>query len=162
MNDDIKKLQQERISIYQDLYRSKVPQRVPLNVSVTYEFVSQFAGLDMREAKWDSRVILEGMDKLAQTLYTDVCPVSSTARYPSFYEILESQSFVMGSNGFMQHPEVVGMLAEDYDYLIEKPFDCLVERVLPRQYKALNIDKPLEMAFSLAKSIVAHNNEMAQ
>ncbi|NLL53500.1 MAG: uroporphyrinogen decarboxylase [Peptococcaceae bacterium] len=159
---DTKIIQQERISLYEDLFRSKVPKRVPLNVSVTYDYVSQFAGVDMGTAKWDSRLLFDGIDKLAQTLYSDICPVTSTARYPSFYEILESQAFVMGSNGFIQHPEVVGMLAEEYDYLIEKPFDCLVEKVLPRQYKALTFDDPLKMAFSLTKSIVAHNNEMAQ
>ena len=50
---------------------------------------------------------------------------------PAHYKNSGSRSFVMGANGFMQHPEVEGMSAEDYDYLISNPYDCLLERVIP-------------------------------
>jgi len=58
---DTKKIQQERISLYEDLFRSKVPKRVPLNVSVTYDYVSQFAGVDMGTAKWNSKLLQDGI-----------------------------------------------------------------------------------------------------
>jgi hypothetical protein len=54
------------------------------------------------------------------------------------------------------------MLPEDYDYLIEKPYDCLLERVIPRQYKAFNLNDPVNTAISFAKSILAYNNDFMQ
>ena len=44
---DVKKLQQERISIYQDVYDNKIPKRVPVGVSLPFEFVAQYGGLDL-------------------------------------------------------------------------------------------------------------------
>ncbi|MFZ7120520.1 MAG: hypothetical protein ACOWWH_06185 [Eubacteriaceae bacterium] len=67
------------------------------------------------------------------------------------YTPLKSQSFVMGSNGTMQHPEVTGMLVEEYDYLIESPYDCLLEKVIPRQNKALDFSDPVNAMISFAK-----------
>lgn len=155
-------LQQERIKIYQDVYDNKIPKRVPVNISFPFEFTAQFGGLNLFEAQWNPSKIEEAADKLCQTVYSDTCPFSGSFRYPSFYEILKSQSFRMASNGFIQHPEVVGMLPEDYDYLIEKPYDCLLERVIPRQYKAFNLDDPINCAINLAKSILAYNTDMQE
>lgn len=155
-------LQQERIKIYQDVYDNKIPKRVPVNINFPFEFTAQFGGLNLFEAQWNPSKIEEAADKLCQTVYSDTCPFSGSFRYPSFYEILKSQSFRMASNGFIQHPEVVGMLPEDYDYLIEKPYDCLLERVIPRQYKAFNPDDPINCAINLAKSILAYNTDMQE
>ncbi|MDI9462375.1 MAG: hypothetical protein QM368_02020 [Bacillota bacterium] len=55
----------------------------------------------------------------------------------------------------MQHPEVEGMPAEDYDYLISNPYDCLLERVIPRLYTNLDLSDPVNMAKTLAKSCLA-------
>lgn len=38
----------------------------------------------------------------------------------------------------MQHPEVCCMKTEEYDELIADPFKCIVDRILPRVYKALD------------------------
>lgn len=154
-----KTLQQERIEIYHDLLDNKIPKRVPVEIRFSIECVAEFGGIEMIEAQWNPSLLEDSADNLCTTIYSDICPFSGSIRYPSFYQILASQSFVMGSNGFLQHPEVVGMLAEDYDYLIEKPLDCLLERVLPRQYKSLDLGNPVSMALSLAKSLMASNND---
>jgi len=159
---DLKELQAERTAIFRDVYSNKIPKRVPVNLSLTLEFTAGFGNLNMAEAQWNLSLLEEPADKLCQTFYSDSCPFGGSMRYPSYYQTLKSQSFVMGSNGFIQHPEVVGMEPEDYDYLIEKPFDCLMERVLPRQYKGLSLDDPVSMALNLAKAIVCYNNDVAQ
>src|SRR5690606_1181706 len=44
------------------------------------------------------------------------------------------------------------------------PYDCLLERVIPRQYKALNLDDPVSMALALTKSYMGYygdNQELA-
>ena len=38
----------------------------------------------------------------------------------------------------MQHPNHVGFFPEDYDYFIEDPYACIIERVLPRNFRGLD------------------------
>lgn len=159
---DIKQLQEERTSIFHDVYDSKVPKRVPVSLSISLEATALFGGLDLEAAQWKPSSVAEAADKVCQTLYSDICPTTGSLRFPSFYEVLQSQSFVMGSNGFIQHPEVVGMEPEDYDYLIEKPYDCLLERVIPRQHKGLNLNNPVQMAINFAKSFTAYHGDTAE
>lgn len=159
---DIKALQQERTSIYKDVFfNNRIPQRVPISLSLTFEAAAQFGGLNLVEAQWNPALIEEAADKLCQTLYSDTCPFGGSIRYPSMYQALDSASFIMASNGFIQHPEVVGMLPEDYDYLIEKPYDCLLERILPRLYRDLSFADPFNMAISFAKSLLGNRNDFA-
>ncbi|MEY7999108.1 uroporphyrinogen decarboxylase family protein [Clostridium sp. Mt-5] len=159
--EDVRKIQEERTSLFHDVYDDKIPKRVPVNISLPFEPTAQLGKIDLVEAQWKPTIVEETIDKLCQTLYSDVCPCGGSLRYPSFYQALESQSFVMGSNGFIQHPEVTGMLPEDYDYLIEKPYDCLIERVIPRQYKALQAE-PMNMAISFAKSLMGYNGDFME
>jgi len=160
---DVKALQQERISIFHDVYDNKIPKRVPVSINLPFEIIAQYGGLDLSEAQWNPSLIEEAADKICQAVYSDTCVFSGSFRFPSFYQLLKSQSFQMASNGFIQHPEVVGMLPEDYDYLIENPYDCLLERVIPRQYKAFNPNgDPINTVISFTKSILAFNNDMQQ
>lgn len=160
---DADTLRQERTKMYEDLFiNNKIPTRVPVNITLPFEPIVQYGGLDMRTAQWNPALAEDAADKICQAVFSDSCPFSGSLRFPSYYQALESQSFVMSSNGFIQHPEVVGLLPEEYDYLIEKPFDCLLERVLPRQYKALKIDEPFAMAINFAKSLLCYQNDMAQ
>ena len=157
-----KDLQQERIDIFHDVYDSRIPKRVPVNISLLFEVIAQFGNLNLSNAQWNPELIYEAADAMCQTVYSDVCPFMGSFRYPSYYQILKSQSFVMASNGFIQHPEVMGLQLEDYDYLIEKPYECIVERVLPRLYNAIDWDEPINTAFTLLKAFYAYNNEFAQ
>ncbi|HHX74449.1 MAG TPA: uroporphyrinogen decarboxylase, partial [Firmicutes bacterium] len=108
MTTDVKALQQERIQIYQDLMDNKIPKRVPVTASLSLQPLAQWAGIDLHAAHWQPSLIAEAADKLCQVLYSDTLPAGGSLRYPSFYEVLESQSFVMSSSGFIQHPETVG------------------------------------------------------
>jgi hypothetical protein len=162
MTVDTKKLQQERTSIFQDLMDNKIPKRVPVGATMPLQPLAEWAGIDLAEAHWKPSLIREAAEKMCELLYSDTLPVGGSLRYPSFYQILESQSFVMSSSGYIQHPEVMGMSEEDYDYLIEKPYDCLLERVIPRQYKALDPSDPVKMALSLTKSILAYEGDNAE
>ncbi|KXG74979.1 hypothetical protein AN618_21040 [Fervidicola ferrireducens] len=157
--EDAKVLQQERISIYHDIYDDRVPKRVPVNINLPFEVIAQFGGLDLRQAHWNPAMLEEAVDRICELVYSDVCVFMGSFRYPSFYHILKSQSFKMASNGYIQHPEVSGMYPEDYDYLIKNPYDCLVERVIPRLYKAFNPDDPIGFALNFAKSLLAYKED---
>ena len=158
---DIKALQEERKENIFNIYHSRIPRRVPVNVSVGFEAVAQFGGVDIVKAQWNPALVADAADKLCQVLYSDTCPASGSIRFPSYYTILQSQSYKMGANGFIQHPDVTGMLPEDYDYLIENPYECLLERVIPRHHKALNLNNPVQMAIQLTKAILNFNAESA-
>lgn len=155
-------LRAERTKLFDDVVSNKVPARVPINIGLSYEVIAEFGGVDVHAAQWNQDLVAEAADKVCETVFSDVCLYAGSLRFPSFYQILKSQSFQMSSSGFMQHPEVVGMEPEDYDYLISNPYDCLVERVLPRQFKALGLEDPMAQAIALTKSMLAFNAEGAQ
>ncbi|NLZ39294.1 MAG: uroporphyrinogen decarboxylase [Firmicutes bacterium] len=160
--DDVKARQQERIENYKALLSGKMPHRVPVNISLDLHCIADFGGIDRKEALWKPYILKDAAEKMCQTLYSDNCPYGGSIRFPSFYDILRSQNYQMGQNGFIQHPEVVGMLPEDYDYLIENPYECLMERVVPRQHKALNLDDPVLSAITIYKAFRARNKAFAE
>ncbi|MCR3923431.1 MAG: uroporphyrinogen decarboxylase [Firmicutes bacterium] len=158
---DAKTMKQERISNYHDVADNKIPKRVPVGITIGFEATVQYFGYQLQNLYWNPGVTEEEKaDQLCQSVYSDVLPFSTTSmRFPTLYQYLESQSFVMSSRGFMQHPEVVGMLPEDYDYLIEKPLDCLLERVIPRHYKSFNVNDPISMTLNFTKGILGFLND---
>lgn len=157
---DIKALQQERTSLYEDIYSSKIPKRVPIHVSLSFEATAQIGELDLNQTQWNPARIEEAANMVCDRLYSDICPTGTSIRFPTFYNILQSQSFVIGSNGFMQHPEVMGMEADEYDHLIESPLDCMLEKIIPRQYKSLDMNSTPNYALNFAKSVLAQQDDM--
>lgn len=156
---DLKALQQERTQLFSDVLEGRIPKRVPIYAFIQQEFAMQYAGRDLAEAQWDSNAFEEVVDKICQEFVTDNVPVHAV-RYPSIYKILGSKNWVMGSNGFIQHPEIEGLAIEEYDDFIASPFDCIVEKVLPRLYGELDTDSATK-AFTLAKAFKCYNDEYA-
>jgi hypothetical protein len=65
----------------------------------------------------------------------------------------------MSSGGFLQHPEVEGMAIEEYDDFIANPYNCILEKILPRLY--VNLDKDATTkAMTLAKAFKAFFDEV--
>ncbi|MDT3701069.1 MAG: uroporphyrinogen decarboxylase family protein [Thermincola sp.] len=151
-------LAQERTQLFRDLFESKIPKRVPVTSFIAHEFAIQYAGQDLTEAQWDIDGLEPIFNKTCQDFYSDLLPVSAF-RLPSFYKILGSKNFVMGSNGFLQHPEVEGLAIEDYDAFIASPFDCIVEKVLPKLYANLDTDSASK-AMVMAKAFKAFSDDM--
>ncbi|MDR3602132.1 MAG: uroporphyrinogen decarboxylase family protein [Desulfosporosinus sp.] len=149
----------ERNQMFRDLFSGKTPQRVPISNPATQDFAIQYAGLDLAECQWDLTKLEQVYNKFCQDFFTDTYPGGSI-RIPSHYQILGSTCIVMSSSGFMQHPEVVGLLAEEYDQFIASPYDCLVETILPRLYTELN-GSPAKVAMALAKAMRAKSDDLA-
>ena len=150
-------LAQERTQLFTDVLSGKVPKRVPIYALIENGFAIQYARRDLAEAQWDSNSFEETADKVCQDFITDNVPILQV-RYPSIYKILGAKNWVMGSNGFIQHPEVEGLAVEDYDDFIASPYDCIVEKVLPRLYGNLDTDSTSK-AFTLAKAFKAFMDE---
>lgn len=155
---DVRVLAEERNRIFTDVYDGKIPKRVPLNVRLTLEFAIQYAGKDLTKSQWDTpNALLEVFEKVCQNFVTDVNPVVNK-RFPSVYKLLGAKNWVMGSNGFIQHPEVEGLTQEEYDEFIASPYDCIMEKVLPRLYSELNSSSATK-AVVLAKAFKAYFDE---
>jgi hypothetical protein len=156
---NIKELQQERTDIFHDVFDGKIPKRVPIEVFFGLEVIAQRSNLNLIDVQWNPSLLEEAVDQMCQDFFSDICPYKGALRWPAFYQILKSQSFVMGSTGYFQHPEVSGMAPEDYDEFINNPFDCMMERILPRLYKGFDFSDPLRTAMNLAKGILAFSDD---
>ncbi len=147
----------ERTQLFTDLIDGKIPKRVPIMSMFTHEFAIQYAGMDLKKVQWDTTDLEACFEKVCEDFYSDLLPVSAF-RMPSFYKILGSRNFVMGSNGFLQHPEVEGLKVEEYDDFIASPYNCIVEKVLPNLYSELNAD-PVTRSIVMAKAFKAYTDE---
>ena len=163
MNNTTKALQAERKQLYSDIYNNKIPKRVPVNLSITNHMVASFGGLSPIEAQFNYKLLEKPAREICSRVKCDKSPITpvnlAMSRPPLIYQILGSKSFVMGKTGQVQHPEVCGMEAEDYAYLIEDPVACLLERVMPRQYSELDPKDPFRMlsAFLNGKAALAQD-----
>lgn len=153
-------LAQERTQLFEDLFDNKIPKRIPISHNLPIEFCIQYAGKDLWEAQWDNSMLEEIFDKVCQDFISDTLPVLAF-RFPAFYKLLGARNFVMGSSGFLQHPDVEGLLLEEYDEFIASPLDCIVEKVLPRLYTELDKD-PFTKAMNLTKAFTAFNDDMGR
>lgn len=156
---DMTVLANERLQIYKDIYRGNVPARVPVANPLALDAMVEYAGGNVAEIYWDMTKAEAVFDRVCQDFTADQAP-GGTRRYPSFYQVLGSRPFVMSSTGYMQHPNVEGMEVEDYEYLTSSPYDCIIERILPRLYTELDAT-PEKKAFALAKGFSSWSGEMA-
>lgn len=150
---DMVALSQERRQIFTDIFEGRIPKRVPIFLIFPVEFAIQYSGRNLFDSQWDMSGLEEIYDKICQDFHSDVVPVHP-ARPAPLYHILGAKNWVMGSNGFLQHPEVEGLRVEEYDAFIEAPIDCLIEKVLPRLYTNLDTD-PENKALVWAKAFKA-------
>ena len=155
---DVHALANERQQIFFNLLKGKIPTRVPISNVLALDAAIEFAGFDVAEVYWDMTKAEAVLDKVASTFFSDMSP-GGTRRYPSFYQILGSKPFVMSSSGHMQHPNVEGMLVDDYDDLIAAPYDTIIDKILPRLYTELDTDSS-HKAMTLAKAMRAQGDEM--
>ncbi|WKY48146.1 uroporphyrinogen decarboxylase family protein [Eubacteriaceae bacterium ES3] len=162
---DVLALQQERGQLYSDFYSNIIPQRMPVGISFGQHIVAEYGEQNLFDFQFDYSLMADPARKLCEKVYSDSCPIAPAnfllSRTPSMYQLFGSQSFVMGNGGFVQHPEVVGMQDNEYDLLIEKGFDFLVETVIPRQHKNLDPANPILMATSIQMGKMAMQNDEA-
>lgn len=127
----------EKNKIFMDTLEHKIPTRVPISPLYQIELVLQYAGFDLRYEQFSLDKWIEALDIFSRDF--DVDTMGQVAmRFPAVYKMLGSKNYVIGGNGFLQHPNVVGMEVNDYDSLIENPYDTIVETVIPKIHTNLN------------------------
>jgi hypothetical protein len=141
---NVEELKKERTLLFSDLYAGKTPKRVPVSNPMQLEACATYCGTSIAETNWDHAKIEEVLDKVGADFPSDT-GAAPGRRYPFYYQLLGAKPFVMSSSGHMQHPNVHGMEPEDYDLLIKSPYDCIMERILPRLYRELDTTPELKM-----------------
>lgn len=154
---------QEKSQNYSDFFQNKLPKRLPVEASFPNSMIAQHGGLDPISYQYNYSMLAQPAQELCSKIYSDACPVMPPnivgTRTPSIYQLLNSQNFVMGASGQVQHPEVVGMFPEEYPQLIERGFDFLVETVVPRQHKNLDPGNAIKSrtAFEMGKTALMND-----
>ncbi|MDO4287792.1 MAG: hypothetical protein Q4C55_01265 [Eubacterium sp.] len=162
---DISVLQNERNTIFKDFYNNTIPKRMPVIASLPLRALSEYSGENLVDTQFKFDVLKTSAEEICQKLYSDKCPIKGpggTTRSPSKYQLLKSQSFTMGNNGYMQHPEVSAMEADEYKELATDPFAFLLEKVIPRQYKGLDASSPWDFLLNYLRADLSTAHENAE
>ncbi|CAK7036178.1 MAG: hypothetical protein EUB_02560 [Eubacterium sp.] len=136
VNKNVDQLYEEREKRYIQAVDLEQPDRVPHETRFGEYWAIDYAGYPIKGSAVDPKIMGEAMEKIAQDFATDTCP-SLFSRNPLFYKSLKSINFTESKTGIMQHPEVSCMDRSEYDDFIKNPFGFIVDKVLPRVYKAL-------------------------
>lgn len=157
MTNDITALRNERNELFSDFYNNIIPERMPVTFTLPNHLIAQYKNIDPFEFQYDFTILRDSAIELCEKIYSDsspVNPVGLVTRPPAFYQILGSNTFLMGQNGYVQHPETEGMYANEYDSLIKDPLAFMAQTVIPRHYKNLDTNDVLTMlkAYECAKA----------
>lgn len=126
----------EKNNLFEDVYDMKVPKRIPSLLNLDNAFCLEYAGMDLKTEQFSIERNIEAMDKASADFDSDTV-AGLMFRMPSLYKLLGAKNFVMGGDGFLQHPNVKGLEAEDYDAFIADPFKTLWDKVFPRLYNEI-------------------------
>lgn len=151
---DAKRILVERLTRIEKAINLEKPDRIPIFALNGPEVAIDYCGRSLKSATWNLELIRECLPVYYDDMKVDAA-AATFLRCPGMYTTIGSQNFVPNKDGFMQHPEVCGMLATEYEELIKDPFKTLVDKVLPRQYKAF--DQPGALGgLNLAKGALSY------
>ncbi len=149
---------EERLEIRSDLLSGKIPKRIPIYATFSFEAACGLAGVDLMRAHYDMSLVEKAYTSICDTFFVDAFP-SRNLRFPSSYQLLGAKNWTLGSNGVVQHPEIESMRADEYDQLIEDPYGFLMTTLLPRVCTALDTD-PINKSVILSKAYATYNKSV--
>lgn len=120
-----------RNKLITDILDGVIPDRVPIAQNWSVETVIEAAGFDLGSTQYDTKKIVEAIDHFLPMTENDINGVS-VVRFPAVYDMLGSRNYRMSTEGFLQHPNVVGMEIEDYDAFIADPMRTIEDVIIPR------------------------------
>ena len=141
---EISKESQAKNQNFIDVYEGNIPKRIPISIEVDGAASIEYAGMNLITDQYSADKMIEAMEFTNELFDTDLV-VGFSSRLPSFYKMLGAKNYVMGGDGFMQHPDVHGIEPEDYDELISDPIKVCWEKVLPKFYDELAKPAPENM-----------------
>ena len=161
MSEETQKLKEERSQLYNDFYNNIIPKRMPVNGNLPVGFLAAYAKKDLREVQYNFSLLKDACNELADITYSDSCPMMGGADSAMYNQSLGSTVYMMGADGFLQHPNAVGMHDDDYDAFIADPLATMVDTIAPRLYKNLNPANHYAMMQALYVAKKAEQKDMA-
>lgn len=131
-------LRKERTENNLAVLNNKIPSRVPISVNMGLNVISEYAGVDPRQAHWNPELLEKASEKLCKMIPSDISILGMPILSPSKYQALASKSIVLSESGFLQHPNTHMMEPEEYDEFIKDPYAFVVETAAPRTNKNLD------------------------
>lgn len=139
-----------RNEIFIDVYNGKIPQRIPEKVNVLGPAALEYCGFDLRYSQYGISDYLKALDTINGSFDTDTV-IGTWPGSPWLNKVIGSKTRVMGSDGFIQHPDVPAMYENEYDELIADPIKFIWEKAIPRVYTEFDRPYPYN-AFALLKA----------
>jgi len=153
-------LYNQRLERFKRAVLLEEPDTIPLINPFTPDFALDYAGYPLTTGMWDVDKVIDSLKCVFDDFDYDVYN-KFLWRAPQFYATLGAKTFVQSETGFMQHPEVHGLEAEEYPEFIADPFKTIVEKVLPRLYTELQKPSPYNM-LAFAKGMQAHGKTIGR
>lgn len=156
---DARELQEYRTKLYEDVYSGIVPDRFPVSDGLSPEYLIEYAGKDFltTQYQYTSEILGEISEKAMELVRGDNFSMA-WVRNPIAIMFQKSRAMVMSKTGMIQHPEVSGFEADEYDEFIKAPFDFVVEKVVPRLNPALDTD-PVSRCIAFARIVFAQMDQ---
>lgn len=149
---DTATLLQERTQIRDAVFNNRIPKRVPIEVRLSMSVVADYAKVDRRAAYWDPTLLKDAAEELCKMIPSDSCVYAPTVYTPVSSQPLDALNRAMSSTGLMQHPNTQCMQPEEYDEFTQDPYAFVVDKCIPRIYKALCPDSnPGRYMFALTQ-----------
>ncbi|MEG0681584.1 MAG: uroporphyrinogen decarboxylase family protein [Eubacterium sp.] len=167
---NVKQLTEERTKLYEDVYDMRKPKRVPVSAGIDIAAALEYCGFSLLTEQFDPKYYLLAMDKIAADFNSDNIPAGAS-RFPSVYKFLGAKNFVMGSDGFVQHPNVVGLNVEEYDSFISDPYKVMWDTIIPRlcpeiakpaPYGTFALTKAFYSFFKTMSTIIENNSHIVE
>lgn len=140
MNCETQKKYDERFARIMDVAHLRKPDRVPIDPMFREYWALDYAGykgVEFKKGLVDAKILYSAMEKAAIDFEPDFCPYAYP-RNPLYYKSLGAKTFIQNQAGVLQHPEVSGMLVEEYPEFIENPMKAILEKIVPRLYSELD------------------------
>ena len=106
-----------RDQLFRDVWEGKIPDRVPITQCVNLVYAIGHSGMHPVRDQYSLAKMRVAIDKVCADLDTDVFVVGTSANNVA-RRITGSKGWVMGSEGFMQHPNVEPMREDEYPKVI--------------------------------------------
>ena len=144
-----------RTKLYKDVFSGIIPDRFPVNEGLGVEFMIQYSGKDLltTQYQYSTELLIEIAEKAMEVSRGDNFALS-WPRNPIALMFSKSRNLVMSKSGFIQHPEVSGFSADEYDAYIRNPHEFSIDTIAPRLNKGYS-GTPAEMAFNFTRQYLA-------
>jgi uroporphyrinogen-III decarboxylase len=138
---EAEKAYHDRISRIKDVIQLKVPDRVPVYTSSGF-FPAYDAGITPENAIYDDAKVGMAWKNFVMDFQPDVYAGSVTAFQEKAFEMLDYKLYLWPGHGIptdtpYQGVEAEHMMADEYDALIQDPYDFLMKVYLPRIFSVL-------------------------